>query len=452
MGEGTAPPGKRNCVDDETEAAMLEVLVHHHNKGDHSQNGWKAHVYTATIKNVKEKCNKDIVKDNILRRLRTFDKQYEVINKTLSQSAFGWYWVNHKLLIDSDDVWTKYVEKSLPSYKTKVVKPLGSHIYHIFKDHADGEGAKTDAGKEGHALSPRRPRASPQFVVPARARQYHSPLRFLGVSGSPWLPQISPLILPEFNSFDHLINLRYISTDRPWLKFHRLTIQQFEQWADLALIHQCLPDELLIEIFGRMSPYTLGRAACVCQANFRMVQSLYASSWRKMWVQRPRIRIDGLYVSRNTYIHTGITEWQFKKTVNVVCYYRYLRFFPTGKFLYKKVKDVVKCMHLRASKGDSVFKGDYTLSGDGQIEMALLYPGHRYTLVRMRLRYFDFILFIGNILELVEDWEENETHDPDVPAVSHSRGLTPFVFVPFEEADTSVLNLPVEKMDYFVPG
>ena len=39
----------------------------------------------------------------------------------------------------------------------------------------------------------------------------------------------------------------------------------------------------------------------------------------------------------------------------------------------------------------------------------------------------------GNILELVEGWEENETHDPDVPAVSHSRGLTSFVFVPFEE-------------------
>lgn len=178
-------------------------------------------------------------------------------------------------------------------------------------------------------------------------------------------------------------------------------------------------------------------------------------------MQRPRIRIDGLYVSRNTYIHTGITEWQFKKTVNVVCYYRYLRFFPTGKFLYKispqKVKDVVKCMHLRASKGDSVFKGDYTLSGDGQIEMALLYPGHRYTLVRMRLRVrgttigannrLDVLKILttgvngtelgnwkGNILELVEDWEENETHDPDVPAVSHSRGLTPFVFVPFEEA------------------
>lgn len=30
-----------------------------------------------------------------------------------------------------------------------------------------------------------------------------------------------------------------------------------------------------------------------------------------------------------------------------------------------------------------------------QIEMALLYPGHRYTLVRMRLRYFDLNFSIG---------------------------------------------------------
>jgi len=132
-------------------------------------------------------------------------------------------------------------------------------------------------------------------------------------------------------------------------------------------------------------------------------------------------------------------------------------------------------MHFRASKADCVFKGDYILSEDGQIEMALLYPGHRYTLVRMRLRLrgttigannrLDVLKILttgvnapelknwtGSILELVEGWEEDETHDPDVPAVSHSRGLSPFVFVPFEEADTSVLNLPVEKMDYYVPG
>uniref|UniRef100_A0A0E0DEC6 F-box protein n=1 Tax=Oryza meridionalis TaxID=40149 RepID=A0A0E0DEC6_9ORYZ len=309
---------------------------------------------------------------------------------------------------------------------------------------------------------------------------------------------VSVDVRPEFNSFDHLRSMRYIATDRPWLTLYGIRVQPVAPFSslssrpDLALIHQCLPDELLFEIFARMSPYSLGRAACVCrkwkytvrnptlwrnaclktwqrtgmEANYQMVQSLYDSSWRKMWMLRPRIQYDGLYVSRNTYIHTGTAEWQFTKTVNVVCYYRYLRFFPSGKFLYKispqKIKDVVKCMHFRASKGDC-------------IELALLYPGRRFTLVRMRLRLrgttlgannrLDVLKILttgvnatelrnwkGSVLELVETWDEDETHDPEVPAVSHSRGLTPFVFVPFEEADTSVMNLPVEKMDYFVPG
>lgn len=38
-----------------------------------------------------------------------------------------------------------------------------------------------------------------------------------------------------------------------------------------------------------------------------------------------------------------------------------------------------------------------------------------------------------DILGVVEGWQDDETHNPDVPAISHNRGLTPFVFVPFEE-------------------
>ncbi|KAJ6920051.1 hypothetical protein NC651_013847 [Populus alba x Populus x berolinensis] len=51
-----------------------------------------------------------------------------------------------------------------------------------------------------------------------------------------------------------------------------------------------------------------------------------------------------------------------------------------------------------------------------------------------------------DILGRVE-WQED-----DISRVSHSRGLAPFTFVSFEEVETSVLNLPVEKMDYYVPG
>lgn len=44
------------------------------------------------------------------------------------------------------------------------------------------------------------------------------------------------------------------------------------------------------------------------------------------------------------------------------------------------------------------------------------------------------------ILAVVEGWEEDETHNPDVPAISHRRGLTPFVFVPFDEVRISFLH------------
>ncbi|KAJ8476967.1 hypothetical protein OPV22_020694 [Ensete ventricosum] len=172
-----------------------------------------------------------------------------------------------------------------------------------------------------------------------------------------------------------------------------------------------------IFVFARMSPDTLGRTAWVCrkwrytirnpnlwrnaclgiwqssgaEANYRIVQSLYDGSWR-MWL-----------VSMLAEIPTHSYMWSVTT-----------------------VKMVAKLMNL-ASKADCVFKGDYILIKD-QVETALFYPGLQYTLLKMRLRL------------------------RDVPAISHRRGLTPFVFVPFEEAETSVLNLPVDKMDYFVTG
>ncbi|KAG2583710.1 hypothetical protein PVAP13_6KG192918 [Panicum virgatum] len=113
--------------------------------GDHAQNGWKPHVYNAAIRNVREKCNVEITKDNIASRCKTFDKHYEVISKILSQSGFGWDRVNDKLLIDSDDVWNKYANKSAACYKNKVVKNWDAISTIYSKDQANGQGAQTGA-------------------------------------------------------------------------------------------------------------------------------------------------------------------------------------------------------------------------------------------------------------------------------------------------------------------
>ncbi|KAL7595112.1 F-box protein 7 [Lactuca sativa] len=320
-------------------------------------------------------------------------------------------------------------------------------------------------------------------------------------------------IVAELESASQLRAAGFFITRRPWLDLYGVNVRPVAPFGstcnkpvvDLSLIHRSLPDELLFEIFARMTPYNLGKAACVCRKwrntvrnpvfwrnaclkawqisgvveNYKLMQCNYDSSWRKMWLSRPRVRMDGIYVSRNTYIRAGVAEWKVTNPVHVVCYYRYLRFYPSGRFLYKnsseKIKDVVKFMKLRSTKAEICHSGRYTMSED-KVEGALLYPGMRPTIWRIRLRLrgtiagannrMDLLSIVtsgvhenevptgpdGDILAVVEGWEDDETHNADVPAISHTRGLTPFVFVPFEEAETSVLNLPVERMDYYVPG
>jgi F-box protein 9 len=45
-----------------------------------------------------------------------------------------------------------------------------------------------------------------------------------------------------------------------------------------------------------------------------------------------------------------------------------------------------------------------------------------------------------DVLEATEGWQEDETHNPDVPAVSHSRGLSALVFVPFDEVLSFIIS------------
>jgi hypothetical protein len=65
---------------------LLDTLVEYYKKGDRCQNGWKPHVYTTSVKNVREKCGMTITKDNISSCSKTFDKHY-IILVVCSQAA-----------------------------------------------------------------------------------------------------------------------------------------------------------------------------------------------------------------------------------------------------------------------------------------------------------------------------------------------------------------------------
>ncbi|KAI5012826.1 hypothetical protein ZWY2020_025092 [Hordeum vulgare] len=124
---------------------LLAMLVEHHNTGDHAQNGWKPHVYNACIKHVKETCDVVINKDKIIARIKTFDRQYDIISKMLARSGFGWDWDNNMVMVESDEVWLRYANKDAAYYRNKEVKNWQA-IYTIYsKDHATGASAKTGA-------------------------------------------------------------------------------------------------------------------------------------------------------------------------------------------------------------------------------------------------------------------------------------------------------------------
>jgi hypothetical protein len=59
---------------------------------------------------VKEKCDVTINKEKIQARIKTFDKHYEIISKMLAQSGFRWDWEKNMVMVDSDEVWSRYVE------------------------------------------------------------------------------------------------------------------------------------------------------------------------------------------------------------------------------------------------------------------------------------------------------------------------------------------------------
>ena len=47
---------------------------------------------------------------------------------------------------------------------------------------------------------------------------------------------------------------------------------------------------------------------------------------------------------------------------------------------------------------------------------------------------------------------EGNSEEDGVPGRQYKRGLAPYSFVPWEAVHTSPLNLPIHKMDFYVPG
>jgi F-box protein 9 len=207
-------------------------------------------------------------------------------------------------------------------------------------------------------------------------------------------------------------------------------------------------------IFAEEPPATLEDAYVI---------QLYGS-WRNMFVQRPRVRLDGVYVSRNTYVRTGISEWRREKPVHLCVYYRYLRFIKGGKFVYRTspypLKQVVKSLiesksikstggrHQHQHQHETQHVGRYRfMPQSGVVQTAFRYQNSFGTEVRSKLRLRGTTPGAFNRLDIenIVTWDrdrdvtlpmlrlDEEENDILGERRDHKTSDTAYVFVPFEQ-------------------
>ncbi|EME30651.1 F-box protein 7 [Galdieria sulphuraria] len=151
--------------------------------------------------------------------------------------------------------------------------------------------------------------------------------------------------------------------DRPWLSLYNrnliLKTKATDEGEATSVFNgpsgDCLSDDVMYQIFARLSPSDLAACSRVCRrwnslsfdpahwkricmetwpsgGNVETMKSVvsYGGSWRRMFLERPHLRFDGVYISRHQYIRMGLTEGKYKQPVFLVTYFRFLRFYPDG--------------------------------------------------------------------------------------------------------------------------
>ncbi|KAH8331137.1 hypothetical protein KR067_012060 [Drosophila pandora] len=93
-------------------------------------------------------------------------------------------------------------------------------------------------------------------------------------------------------------------------------------------------------------------------------------SWRDMFIRRERVHFNGCYISKTTYLRMGENSFQdqYYRPVQLVEYYRYIRFMPDGKVLMMTTADEpaqgVNRLKQPHNIRPDILRGRYRLFGD----------------------------------------------------------------------------------------
>ena len=323
---------------------------------------------------------------------------------------------------------------------------------------------------------------------------------------------------------DVRLRARHVPADvqmfnRPWLALfdRRKPVREVEIPPILA----ALDDNTVAEIASRLGPRWFARLAVTCVAFRDFVTSredvwrgfcldafahretarethercrkVHRGCWRTMFRERLRLRCDGLYVSRNTYIKPGAKTLENAKSCHLVVYYRFFRFFSTGEFVCKtspkKLREEAKLLRDQAAlarvNDGEVFHGWYSIEGNDRVHCEVIRPASDGTMssTHFWVRLRGTKPGASNRLDVVkiamvdegsnpptpdeEEWIaiDDEEHlyrrglgisaqkfDGTAPVRVANRGMNTLVFVPWEDVNAHEINKGVDEMDFYYTG
>ncbi|XP_040205755.1 F-box only protein 9 isoform X1 [Rana temporaria] len=111
------------------------------------------------------------------------------------------------------------------------------------------------------------------------------------------------------------------------------------------------------------------RLACLKVWGRNCVKMLPYITWRQMFLERPRVRVDGVYIGKTTYIRQGEQSLDgFYRAWHQVEYYRYMRFFPDGQIIMmttpEEPQTFVPRLRSKNARIDAMLLGHYRLTQD----------------------------------------------------------------------------------------
>ncbi|KAI5895425.1 uncharacterized protein SCHCODRAFT_02573005 [Schizophyllum commune H4-8] len=140
---------------------------------------------------------------------------------------------------------------------------------------------------------------------------------------------------------------------------HDVSFQPEDETQGVPL--NMLPDEILVHILLMVDVTTLERFATVSQKTrlltldsgiwralvvstyqppqvpsmeaLTSVVASFQSDYRRLYIEHPRVRLDGVYIAVCHYVRQGLSENHWVNISHLITYNRFLRFFPNGDVL-----------------------------------------------------------------------------------------------------------------------